>query len=159
MIDSLPQKVLCRNLEGTIVFANKAFIANTRKRLEEIIGKRDSDLLPPELAARCAADGKKARETRLVQESTLAAHKGGGNAEQTQLMTMPVYDGRGQMVGTQTMYWETSEAGQSGDASVRDGDLLRALMDSTTDIVYFKDAESRFIRINKAHAARFGLRD
>ena len=37
--------------------------------------------------------------------------------------------------------------------------LLRALMDNVSDQVYFKDAHSRFIRISKAQAERFGLRD
>ena len=37
--------------------------------------------------------------------------------------------------------------------------LLRALMDNAPDQVYFKDAHSRFIRISKAQAERFGLRD
>jgi rsbT co-antagonist protein RsbR len=36
-------------------------------------------------------------------------------------------------------------------------DLLRALMDNLPDTIYFKDTESRFIRINKAQADRFGL--
>jgi rsbT co-antagonist protein RsbR len=36
-------------------------------------------------------------------------------------------------------------------------DLLRALMDNLPDAIYFKDAESRFIAVNKAQADRFGL--
>jgi rsbT co-antagonist protein RsbR len=36
-------------------------------------------------------------------------------------------------------------------------DLLRALMENLPDTIYFKDTESRFIRINKAQAERFGL--
>ncbi len=36
-------------------------------------------------------------------------------------------------------------------------DLLHALMDNLPDTIYFKDTESRFIRINKAQAVRFGL--
>jgi len=39
----------------------------------------------------------------------------------------------------------------------RSDDLLRALMDNLPDAVYFKDTESRFIRINKTQANRFGL--
>ncbi len=37
--------------------------------------------------------------------------------------------------------------------------LLRALMETLPDAIYFKDAESRFIRINKTQADRFGLSD
>ena len=37
--------------------------------------------------------------------------------------------------------------------------LLRALMDNAPDQVYFKDVNSRFIRISKAQAESFGLRE
>jgi PAS domain S-box-containing protein len=35
--------------------------------------------------------------------------------------------------------------------------LLRSLMDNVPDHIYFKDAEGRFTRVNRAMAARFGL--
>ncbi|MFQ5809042.1 MAG: PAS domain-containing protein [Armatimonadota bacterium] len=38
-------------------------------------------------------------------------------------------------------------------------DLLHALMDNIPDTIYFKDAESRFTRINTAHAEVLGLDD
>ncbi|MFZ0959706.1 MAG: PAS domain S-box protein [Terriglobia bacterium] len=37
--------------------------------------------------------------------------------------------------------------------------LLHTLMDNLPDVIYFKDRESRFTRINKAHAEQFGLKD
>ncbi|MEA3341513.1 MAG: GAF domain-containing protein, partial [Chloroflexota bacterium] len=37
--------------------------------------------------------------------------------------------------------------------------LLNALMDNVPDHIYFKDAEGRFTRINKAYAEQFGLSD
>jgi len=37
--------------------------------------------------------------------------------------------------------------------------LMRALIDSIPDHIYFKDCESRFIRINNAQAELFGLND
>jgi PAS domain S-box-containing protein len=40
-----------------------------------------------------------------------------------------------------------------------DCDLLAILLDNLPDSIYFKDAASRFIRINKACATKFGLSD
>jgi len=37
--------------------------------------------------------------------------------------------------------------------------LMNQLMDSATEDIYFKDKESRFLRINRYHAGRFGLND
>ncbi|MGB7537204.1 MAG: diguanylate cyclase [Anaerolineales bacterium] len=41
--------------------------------------------------------------------------------------------------------------------SIREINLLRTLMDSTTDLIYFKDLESRFILINRSLAAWYGI--
>ena len=39
----------------------------------------------------------------------------------------------------------------------QEGDLLHTLMENTPDHIYFKDRESRFIRINRSLADQFGL--
>ena len=42
---------------------------------------------------------------------------------------------------------------------VQEADLLHTLMENTPDLIYFKDTESRFIRINRSLADRFGLKN
>ncbi len=42
---------------------------------------------------------------------------------------------------------------------IRESDLFRTMMENTTDRIYFKDKESRFILINRSTAAWLGLKD
>ena len=48
---------------------------------------------------------------------------------------------------------------QAEEAVLQERYLLRTLMDTVPDSIYFKDAAGRFIRISKALAKRFGLSD
>ena len=54
---------------------------------------------------------------------------------------------------------DISELKLAEDAFKRERNLLNALMDTTPDHIYFKDIDSRFLRINKSHAELFGLSD
>ena len=52
-----------------------------------------------------------------------------------------------------------AELKKAGEALTNERNLLYALMDNLPDRVFFKDADSRFTKISKAHAASLGLRD
>jgi len=54
---------------------------------------------------------------------------------------------------------EITERKRAEEALSHEQHLLNALMDNVPDHIYFKDAEGRFTRINKAYAERFGLSD
>lgn len=43
--------------------------------------------------------------------------------------------------------------------SLSDGDLLHILLEQLPDAIYFKDAEGRFIRVNRTLASWYGLKD
>ena len=38
-------------------------------------------------------------------------------------------------------------------------ELLRALMENVPDLIYFKDCQSRFTRVNQAHARNLGAKN
>jgi two-component system sensor histidine kinase UhpB len=54
---------------------------------------------------------------------------------------------------------DITERKQSEEKLVWEKGLVTALIDNTPDCIYFKDKESRFIRINKNQADRFGIKN
>ncbi|MHC4742194.1 MAG: PAS domain S-box protein, partial [Planctomycetota bacterium] len=65
----------------------------------------------------------------------------------------------GQTDGITLAILDISELKKAEDLLSRQRDSLNALMDNMPDAIYFKDASSRFTKINDAHAKVLGLED
>jgi PAS domain S-box-containing protein len=76
---------------------------------------------------------------------------------------------RGQIFAYVTKPWDPLQLKSTVSAALahfrlnqaidRERELLRVLMESIPDLIYFKDAESRFTRINREHARALGAAD
>ncbi len=63
MVETIPQMILCKDLEGRFTFANQKFCAELGRTLEEIKGKTDFDFFPKELAEKYRQDDKDVLES------------------------------------------------------------------------------------------------
>jgi PAS domain S-box-containing protein len=69
---------------------------------------------------------------------------------------VPIFSSRKEITGAVIVNQDITERKRAEEALLYEQSLVNALMDNSPDHIYFKDRDSRFIRLNKEQAARFG---
>ena len=69
----------------------------------------------------------------------------------------PIVDPRGRVIGLQLLFWDVTERVKTEKMLDRERHFLRTLLENIPDSIYFKDTESRFLRISTAMARKFGF--
>ena len=159
LVETLPQNIFRKDLQGRFTFANRKFCALIGKPSGEILSKTDFDLFPAEMASKYHRDDMRVMNT-LESLDTIEAHRA-ANGEKlfVHVVKTPRYDALGRLIGTQGIFWDVTHRKKTEEALAYERDLLRALLDNIPDRIYFKDVESRFIRCSNAMALRLGLND
>ncbi|PYP84354.1 MAG: hypothetical protein DMF61_20125 [Blastocatellia bacterium AA13] len=157
LVNSLPQKIFCKDHEGRFTFGNRAFREAMSKSLEEIVGRTDRDFFTPELAEKYARDDKLVVETEQVLDVVEQHISPNGEISYMQIVKTPQYSFSGDVIGVQGIFWDVTRQRAAELEAARERDLLHALMDNIPDTIYFKDELGRFVRVNQAHAEWLGI--
>ncbi|HUJ10765.1 MAG TPA: PAS domain S-box protein [Verrucomicrobiae bacterium] len=83
--------------------------------------------------------------------------KRNGVIGRVQIRVAPVVSEQGETTGRVGTVEDITERKQAEEALALERYLLDTLMQNVPDSIYFKDAKSRFLRINRTHATRLGL--
>jgi two-component system, sensor histidine kinase and response regulator len=118
LVESLPINIFRKDLPGRFTFANKLFCETLRKAPGEVIGKTDFDFFPKELAEKYRRDDEGIMQTRGVFEDVERHQKPNGESAYVQILKTPVYDFKGQVVGTQGMFWDVTARTMAEQAMV-----------------------------------------
>jgi len=149
LVDRLPIHVTRVDLDGRITFANETFCHLVGKPAEALIGLTDFDFSPAELAQKYQEDNRQvaASGTALhaIEENRLD-----GGLSYYEVWKLPVYNPSGQVVEIQAVFWDVTEREVNRAALAVERDLLRTLMDSLPDLIYVKDADGRYITVNRS---------
>ncbi|HEU4391321.1 MAG TPA: PAS domain-containing protein, partial [Blastocatellia bacterium] len=157
LVNSLPQNIFCKDMDGRFTFGNNAFCRTLKRSLVEIVGKTDYDFFPTELAKKYRDDDdhvvKTGETIELVEEHVTVD----GQKLYVKVVKTPQFDSSHRIAGLQSIFWDVTEERLAEDGMARERDLLHTLMENIPDLIYFKDASGRFTKINKAHAEMLGL--
>jgi PAS domain S-box-containing protein len=159
LVECLPQNIFRKDRAGRFTFANNRFCQTVGRPLDTIVGRTDYDLFPPELAAKYQLDDHRVMETQTTFE-TIEDHLTPDRGKIfVQVVKNPLYDADGNVIGVQGIFWDVTGRRKMEEALAYERDLLRALLDNIPDSIYFKDRQSRFLRIGHQLARKFGLKD
>lgn len=159
LVESLPQNIFRKDLDGRFTFANRRFCAMLGHPLEEILGKQDSDFSPPELAHKYREDDRDVIQRRQPLETTEVNATPDGEKHWVHVIKTPILDADGEPVGIQGIFWDVTKEKRAEELLAHERDLLRALLDNAPDAIYFKDTDCRITRASKALASKVGLAD
>src|SRR4051812_7896662 len=159
LVETLPQNILRKDLEGRFTFANKKFCHSIGKPLQEILGKSDEDFFPAEMARKYNDDDQRIIKS-LENLDTIEAHvTPNGELTYVHVIKTPLYDSVGHVIGIQGIFWDVTPRKKTEEELAYERDLLRALLENIPDRIYFKDTQSRFLRCSKSMANRLGLEE
>ncbi|TWU23038.1 Signal transduction histidine-protein kinase BarA [Novipirellula galeiformis] len=157
LADALPVSLLIKDTEGRRLFANKKYLEVRGKTLDEILGKNDFDLFPVHLAACYVADDQVVMRKGTALHDIEEAVSPDGSPRWIERLKCPILDVQHKVMGIQVMFWDVTERIRAEKELQYEQSLLNTLLDNIPDSIYFKDTESRFLRISKAMAKKFAM--
>ncbi|MGB6220769.1 response regulator [Haloferula sp.] len=158
MLDNLPVHVMRKDLEGGITFFNQTLADLLGRTSEDLLGKTDYDLFPAELAKKYREDDQFVIETGKLF-TDVEKNESGGEVRYFEVRKSPTHDEKGEISGTQAVFWEITDQKKIEAALDKERFLLNTLLDKSPDGIYFKDEMSRFIRVSRGLANNFGFAD
>ncbi|MEG3991126.1 PAS domain S-box protein [Microcoleus sp. S28C3] len=147
ILESTPDIVVVKDREGRYVALNSNLANFIGKPIEEILGKDDSQLLPPAVAVSMMAKDREVMETGITE--TYEEEIFQGEICATFLTTKAAWrDTQGNILGIIAIARNINDRKQAEEALRERNDLLNSILESTPDIIVVKDREGRYVAMN-----------
>jgi PAS domain S-box-containing protein len=173
LLDQLPIGIFQKDREGRYIFVNSWFCRLKKATLDEFVGKTAEEFAAGKWPPEAPETPEKLREIKFFSEAAnhhkLIMETGqcmemeecyvdpDGKEQYCHVIRGPLLGPDGTIIGLQGILLDITERKRAEAQLAGERDMLRALMDSSTDAIYFKDRESRFRRCSVALASAFNL--
>jgi len=150
LVETLPQMILCKDLEGRFTFANQKFCNELGATLDEIKGKTDLDFFPKELAEKYRNDDHKVIESGQVLDLVEEHVTPRGEKGYVQVMKTPILGADGNPIGIQGIFWNVTARMQAEEKLKEQNQKLQELAHSERQAhEALKSAQSRMVQTEK----------
>jgi len=176
LFDNLPDNMFVKDRLSRFLVSNLAHVRTLgATHPDEVLGKTDRDIFPAELANQYYEDEQALMKSGqpLNREETVANSRT-GEKRWVQTTKVPLRDKQGAVVGLMGINRDITDRKQAEEGLCRAKEelekrvaertveiskerlMLRTLIDNLPDIVFIKDAQSRFTMLNMACAQQLG---
>jgi two-component system NtrC family sensor kinase len=150
LVETIPQMILCKDLQGRFTFANQKFCAELGRSLDEVLGRTDLDFFPRELAEKYRSDDQKVLESGELLDVVEQHVTPKGEKLYVQVMKTPLFGPDGRPVGIQGIFWDVSQRMQAEEKLKEQNVMLHELARSEHEAhEALKSAQSRMVQTEK----------
>ena len=142
LITAMPDIVIFKDVQGRYLVVNKAVEESTGRTREELLGKTNDEVLPPEIAVLCnKSDSEALGSPKPVQSEEYAPAQDG---RKTFLDTIkaPIHDAHGALVGLVTVSRDITERKRMEEKLKESEKQYRTLFESSPDAIFIGDPET-----------------
>jgi diguanylate cyclase (GGDEF)-like protein/PAS domain S-box-containing protein len=157
LVETLPLSIFRKDWQGYYTFANQRYCQGLGKSLEEIIGKQDLDLHPPDLAELYhTADMQiviSGRSYETVEEHSLED----GKRSFVQVVKTPIFDAANHVIGVQGILWDITAIQEAEDTVRASTQRLVSVIEMVPDGITILDQHGNITFANPTAERLLGL--
>jgi phosphoserine phosphatase RsbU/P len=109
LVETLPQNIFRKDLEGRFTFANQQFCKTLSRSLDEIVGKTDFDFFPSALAEKYKRDDQFVLQTGKAYDTVEEHQPPGRDKMFVQVVKTPLPGADGKPIGLQGIFWDITQ--------------------------------------------------
>ena len=166
VVEDLPHSVFRKDTEGRFTFANQRFCEIVGLPRQELLGKPDAELFPPELALKYQGDDRQVMRSGSMLNTVEEHQLPNGAKLHVQVIKYPFRDDAGNVAGVQGVLWDITERKRMEEALRESEQLYRSLFENMLNgfaycRMLFEDGKPRdfiYIAVNDAFESLTGLK-
>ncbi len=156
LMDTIPSPIFYKDSNGVYQGCNRSFEAYLGRRREEIVGRTVFEISPSELAERYHAQDLALISQGGFQNYEFNVRHADGSLHDVMFQKATFTDETGKVAGLVGVMLDITENKKNQAQLANEKSLLRAIIDSIPDPIYFKDANGVYLGCNKSYAAMRG---
>ena len=159
-LEAVPEYVYFKDLQSRFIRISKSLVRlHGVKDDSELIGKSDSDLFGKEHSQKAFNDEQNiVRTGEAIYNMVEREDHRDGSITWVETSKMPLKDLNGQIIGTFGISKDISNIKHLEAELSLERNLFNNFLVTSTDLIYFKDMEGRFLRVNKRKYEKHGFK-